>query len=393
MPVVSSARAERLVNLVLCLMSTRQYLSAERIRSIVPGYADGAGDEAFFRMFERDKAELRELGVPLETGHNSVFDTVEGYRIARADYELGEIHLDPDEATVVALAGNLWDSPELAGAAHGALVKLRAAGVEVAETPAAAIRPGAAAGEPALAPLLGAVRTGRVVTFDHRRGGPAGELVRRTVEPWGVVSFRGRWYLVGHDRDRDDVRCFRLSRVEGPVRAVGPEGAVTVPDGVDLRALVRASAGPQPVSGTARVWVAAGRAAGLRRTGRERGPREHAGRPGVEIELDLRDRGTVARWLAGHGPDVAVLDPPELARAVRELWEAALGAGARGGPAREPSGRRPAPAPAVVAGALPARAPRGAGRRGRRGLRRRRAAAAQGPGAAVDVRPARLRAG
>ncbi len=330
MPVVSSARAERLVNLVLCLMSTRQYLSAERIRSIVPGYADGTGDEAFFRMFERDKAELRELGVPLETGHNSVFDTVEGYRIARADYELGEIHLDPDEATVVALAGNLWDSPELAGAAHGALVKLRAAGVEVAETPAAAIRPGAAAGEPALAPLLGAVRTGRVVTFDHRRGGPTGELVRRTVEPWGVVSFRGRWYLVGHDRDRDDVRCFRLSRVEGPVRAVGPEDAVTVPDGVDLRALVRASAGPQPVSGTARVWVAAGRAAGLRRTGRERGPREHAGRPGVEIELDLRDRGTVARWLAGHGPDVAVLDPPELARAVRELWEAALGAGAVG---------------------------------------------------------------
>ncbi|MYW72402.1 helix-turn-helix transcriptional regulator, partial [Pseudonocardia sp. SID8383] len=91
---------------------------------------------------------------------------------------------------------------------------------------------------------------------------PTGELVRRTVEPWGVVSFRGRWYLVGHDRDRDDVRCFRLSRVEGPVRAVGAEGAVTVPDGVDLRALVRASAGPQPVSGTARVWVAAGRAAG-----------------------------------------------------------------------------------------------------------------------------------
>jgi len=330
MPVVSSARAERLVNLVLCLMSTRQYLSAERIRSIVPGYADGTGDEAFFRMFERDKAELRELGVPLETGHNSVFDTVEGYRIARADYELGEIHLDPDEATVVALAGNLWDSPELAGAAHGALVKLRAAGVEVAETPAATIRTGLHAGEPALAPLLAATRAGRAVVFAHRRGGPAGEPVRREVEPWGVVSFRGRWYLVGHDRDRDDVRCFRLSRIHGEVRPTGPDGAVRVPDGVDLRAIVRASAGPPPVSGTARVWVAAGRAAGLRRLGRERGPAEHAGRAGVEIELDVRDRDTVARWLAGHGPDVAVLDPPELAAAVRTLWAgaAALAAGA-----------------------------------------------------------------
>ena len=128
---MSSARAERLVNLVLCLLSTRQFLTADRIRAIVPGYADAPGDAAFFRMFERDKNELRELGIPLETGRNSGFDSVDGYRIARHDYELGEIHLEPDEAAAVALAARLWESPELAEAAHGALVKLRAAGVEV----------------------------------------------------------------------------------------------------------------------------------------------------------------------------------------------------------------------------------------------------------------------
>lgn len=320
---MSSARAERLVNLVLCLMSTRQYLSAERIRATVPGYAEAPTGEAFFRMFERDKSELRELGVPLETGHTSMFDTVEGYRIARADYELGEIELEPDEATVVALAGNLWDSPDLAGAAHGALVKLRAAGVEVAETPAATVRPGLHAGEPALAPLLAATRSGRVVTFEHRRGGPADPPSNRTVEPWGVVSYRGRWYLVGHDRDRDDVRCFRLSRITGTVRAAGPQGVVTVPEDVDLRGIVRDSAGPRPVTGTARVWVAQGRAAGLRRLGRESGPQEHTGRAGLVVELEVRDRDTVARWLAGHGPDVAVLEPPDLVAAVRELWAGA----------------------------------------------------------------------
>src|SRR5699024_7348281 len=127
---VSTARAERLVNLVLALLSTRQYLPAERIRGIVPGYAGAASTEAFFRLFERDKAELRELGIPLETGTNSAFDP-EGYRIARRDYELGDIDLAPDEATAVALAARLWDSPDLTGKAHGALVKLRAAGVEV----------------------------------------------------------------------------------------------------------------------------------------------------------------------------------------------------------------------------------------------------------------------
>ncbi|HXV93498.1 MAG TPA: WYL domain-containing protein, partial [Pseudonocardia sp.] len=254
---MSSARAERLVNLVLCLLSTRQFLPADRIRATVPGYADAPSDEAFFRMFERDKNELRELGIPLETGRRSGFDTVDGYRIARQDYELGEIDLEPDEAAAVALASRLWDSPQLSGAAHGALVKLRAAGVDV-DADSGRVEPRVRATEPAFGPLLAAVQAGRAVTFDHRRGGPTGPVQRRTVEPWGVVSWRGRWYLVGHDRDRDDVRSFRLSRMVGPVTPVGPAGAVHVPPGVDLRAFVRENFDPPPVVGTARVWVAAG---------------------------------------------------------------------------------------------------------------------------------------
>ncbi|MGE3288772.1 MAG: helix-turn-helix transcriptional regulator [Pseudonocardia sp.] len=317
---MSSARAERLVNLVLCLLSTRQFLTAERIRAIVPGYADAATDEAFFRMFERDKSELRELGVPLETGRTSSFDTADGYRIARQDYELGDVDLEPDEAAAVALAARLWESPQLAGAARGALVKLRAAGVEVDEDAGARVQPRVRAVEPAFAPLLTAVQAGRAVTFGHRRGGEPGEPQRRTVEPWGVVSWRGRWYLVGHDRDRDAVRCFRLSRISEPVRAIGPAGAVTVPEGVDLLDHVRRGFEPPPVVDKVRVWVAAGRALGLRRIGRVVGSREYGGRAGDELEMDLRQIETVARWLAGHGPDVAVLHPAELAEAVRRNW-------------------------------------------------------------------------
>jgi proteasome accessory factor B len=323
MPGVSSSRAERLVNLVICLLSTRQYLTAERIRATVPGYPDT--DDAFFRMFERDKAELRELGVPLESGRRGL-DTADGYRIARQDYELGEVELEPDEAAAVALAARLWDSPQLSGAARGALLKLRAAGVEVDED-SGRVQPRVRAGDPAFAPLLAAVQDGRVVGFEHRRGGPGGDVVRRTVEPWGVVSWRGRWYLVGHDRDRDDVRTFRVSRILGDVRTTGPAGAVRAPEGVDLTALVRRNNDLPPVVGVARVWVAAGRAHGLRRLGRAVGPREHAGRPGDELELDLRDPAMVTRWLAGHGPDVAVLEPADLAARVRATW-AAVAAGA-----------------------------------------------------------------
>jgi proteasome accessory factor B len=314
---VSTARAERLVNLVLCLLSTRSYLTAERIRGIVPGYSDAPSDEAFFRMFERDKAELRDLGVPLETGRNSAFDGTDGYRIARRDYELGEIDLEPDEAAAVALAVRLWDSPELTGAAQGALLKLRAAGVDVDEDAVARVEPRVRTGEPAFAPLLAAVQAGQAVTFAYRRSA-VGDPMTRTVEPWGVVSWRSRWYLVGQDRDRGAPRCFRLSRVVGEVKPIGRPGTVVRPAGVNL--MEHVLGGPQDPKQTtsARLWVAKGRAQGVRRQAKIVGERTLDGELGDEVTVELNFPESAAGWLAGHGVDVVVLEPDVLRKSVRE---------------------------------------------------------------------------
>src|SRR5947209_8770618 len=92
---VSSRRTERLLNLVICLLHTRSFLTADRIRDLVPGYDETPSEEAFKRAFERDKEDLRDLGIPLETGTNSAFDEEPGYRIARRDYALPEIVLEP----------------------------------------------------------------------------------------------------------------------------------------------------------------------------------------------------------------------------------------------------------------------------------------------------------
>src|ERR1700694_226382 len=119
------------MNLVIALLSARTFITAERSRSTVLGYDDGASDEAFSRMFERDKNELRDLGIPLETGRVSQFDPTEGYRINRETYALPAVELTPDEAAAVAVATQLWESPELITATQGALLKLRAAGVDV----------------------------------------------------------------------------------------------------------------------------------------------------------------------------------------------------------------------------------------------------------------------
>jgi proteasome accessory factor B len=327
---VSVARAERLVNLVLCLLSTRQYLPAERIRAIVAGYADAPTDEAFYRMFERDKNELRDLGIPLEFGRNRAVDADDGYRIARRDYELGDIDLEPDEAAAVALAVRLWDSPELTGAATGALLKLRAAGVDVDQGVPSVVEPKVRTTEPAFGALLAAVQAGRAVRFDYRRLNPA-ELSTRTLEPWGVVSWRGRWYVVGHDRDRKAPRCFRLSRIVGQATAFGPSGVVERPPDVDLLQFISHSTGEDPAdTTTVRLWVARHRAAGLRRRATVVGEQAIDDEPGDVIELDLLHPDSAAGWIAGYGEDVVVLEPEVLRKTVHERLLAAASGGEGG---------------------------------------------------------------
>src|SRR3954447_22451715 len=239
---MATSKVERLINLVIALLSTRGYITAEKIRSSVAGYSDSPNAEAFSRMFERDKNELRDLGIPLEVGKVSNLNPIEGYRINRDAYALPPVELTQEEAAAVAVATQLWESPELITATQGALLKLRAAGVDVdagdagvAITSTAGM-PGIRGSEEVLGILLAAINTGQAVQFPHRpaRSEP---YTTRTVEPWGVVTDRGRWYLVGHDRDRDATRTFRLSRIGSDVKPVGPAGAVE-PQGVDLREIV-----------------------------------------------------------------------------------------------------------------------------------------------------------
>ena len=269
-------------------------------------------------MFERDKNELRDLGIPLETGRVSQFDPTEGYRINREAYALPAVELTADEAAAVAVATQLWESPELITATQGALLKLRAAGVDVdasdagvAITSTAAL-PGLRGSEEVLGILLSAIDSGQAVQFPHRpsRSEP---YTMRTVEPWGVVTDRGRWYLVGHDRDRDATRTFRLSRIGADVTAIGPPGAVKKPDGVNLREIVHRAVGEWPDR-------RAGQRVGRRRPRHRAAPpgdggrssRYSGGRAGEVIELDIGMTDRLAREIASYGADAVVLEPQSL---------------------------------------------------------------------------------
>ncbi len=256
-------RTERLLNLVFCLMASRHAVRRSDIQVSVPGYLDAPSDAAFERMFERDKDELRGMGIPIDTV-TDFNGEVEGYRISLADYELTGLSFTTEELAVLSLAASVWDEAIIGPAATTALRKLEAAQGATATpsngSPLINVRWSET--DAAILPLFTAVREQRVVAFDYRSGN-AQLAFRRRVDPWAVVAQEGHWYLVGHDNDRAASRVFRLSRIVGTVQVFAESQEYPMPPDFEVRAMVGAHAPDTPFE--MRVFVRAGQGAELRR--------------------------------------------------------------------------------------------------------------------------------
>ena len=306
---MATRKTERILNLTICLLVSGRYLPKSRIREAVEGYHD-LSDAAFERTFERDKDELRGLGVPIEVGSfDPLFDDEPGYRIQPSEFELPAIDLDAEEASVVGVAARVWQHASMAESTRSALAKLRAAGVEPDTAQLAALEPSVQAREPAFEPLWKAVLDRVRVSFTYRDGSV------RTLEPWGLTSSKGRWYVIGRDVDRKAPRMFKLSRILDVPRRVSRGQAYALPDDLDLRSLARTLL-PRAPTAEAVLALRAGKAPTLRRRGR-RVPTQQALPGGFETyAVGFADLRTLADEVTQHAADVVVVDPPELREAV-----------------------------------------------------------------------------
>ncbi|MFL6108870.1 MAG: helix-turn-helix transcriptional regulator [Marmoricola sp.] len=323
---MTASKSERLLNLVIMLLVSRNYVTKERIRDVIEGY-QGAADEAFEKMFERDKAELRALGIPLELGFvDKFFEDEQGYRIARNAFELPDLNLEPDEVAVLGLAARVWQHAGLASVTSDALVKLRAAGYDVDRDALDVLQPTVAADEPAFDTMWSATISRTPVRFLYKRPAEP-EATLRHLEPWGVVTSKERWYVIGHDRDREQVRMFRLSRIEGDVVADGRPGSFAVPEGTDIRALTTGLTPARPTT-TATVLARKGSAVFLRRRALslvEDVPGPDTETPWDRLEVSTYSQRELAEDVLGHLGDVVAVDPPDLRTMVTECLSELIG--------------------------------------------------------------------
>ena len=208
------AKLDRLLNLVAALIETNVPMTAEEIRTRIPGYS-GDSDDAFHRAFERDKDDLRELGVPVETvtvGHHE--QPKSAYTIERDRYELPDPGFDADELAALHLA---TAAVQLEGLdADDAADGLRKLGGLVPGGDTVSEPVGALPTPDSLLELFVSVLERREVTFDY------GDT-SRTLQPHRLQFERGRWYVSGYDTMRDDQRSFRLDRISGGVTTGEPD--------------------------------------------------------------------------------------------------------------------------------------------------------------------------
>lgn len=321
----------RIFSLVLALVASPQGLTKRELLAAVHGYAEryrhGEADAALERQFERDKDQLRELGIPVETIDSpleSGNNRLTRYRISKELLEMpADVRFTARELAVLRLAALAWSEGSLTAEARRSAMKIESlgAGLDVRHL---GIAPRLGLSEPAAPALRQAIEEGRVVRFDYRLPSREAPLDRR-VAPLGLHRAEGRWHLIAHDLERSADRVFLLSRITGPVRVEAERIDPVLAERLD-GVVESAVAELERLRGSqlATVEARAGSVAESRLTGRGRSAPGAA--PGARrIEFGTLDFHELASELAGFGDEVLVEAPQALRdevvgilRAVRE---------------------------------------------------------------------------
>jgi proteasome accessory factor B len=308
---------ERLVNLVALLLDSRRPLTFEEIRGrMAEAYEQDDLDSAK-RMFERDKGILRDIGVPIEVVTTDVWETEQGYTIPKDEYYLPEISFSAEEIGALFVAAHAGREDPWAEEAVRKLLYGSEGGVLVGVTPLAVAGDGPS--DARLRQAAEAVAGQRTVRFLYRTS--KGEEGERRVDAHGLAIRGGHWYLVGLDRDRNEIRSFRLTRVASDV---SDEGAGSAPP-EGFRAADHIQAGPWgPGEPRRHAVIAFAPEVAWWATKGVQGAETLSERPDgwTTASIPLAAGEGLASWVLGFGPEAVVLEPPELRdEVVRRLEE------------------------------------------------------------------------
>jgi proteasome accessory factor B len=209
-----SRKIERLINLTIALLATKRYLTKSEIFRTVEGYEGSA--ETKERMFERDKDDLRSLGIAIDVGNfDPLFNDEAGYRIKSENYQLDLGQITPTEMSLLSLAADAWQDAAFADQAQSAILKLSSIGVPADPIDIPGLSPKLANSSKDLETITSAIGNSDYLIFDYLSSSLLAE--EREIIPISLANKSGFWYVSGVDRGVEEVRTFRLDRVQGSI--------------------------------------------------------------------------------------------------------------------------------------------------------------------------------
>lgn len=296
-----SRKIERLINLTIALLATKRYLTKSEIFRSVSGYE--GSEESKERMFERDKDDLRNLGVAIEVGSfDPVFEDEPGYRIKVESYSLNLGEITGTQIAILSLAAEAWRGAALDGAAHSALTKLRSMGIESDLDALPAIAPRLTSAHRDFQSITTAISQRKRISFLYLS--PTLEPQLRTIEPFAIATKNSHWYVAGNDIEKSQLRTFRLDRIDGDITMNKVGGGFDIPQGFDLFAHLAS----QQTNHVATVDIRKGKAQLLRNNALSLLDKAEWD----QITVNYLDPVSFIDLVLWHGEDAIIIEPESL---------------------------------------------------------------------------------
>ena len=301
MPTVSR-KSERLVNLTIALLATKRYLTKSEIFRTVEGY-EGA-PEAMERMFERDKDDLRSLGIGIELGtFDPLFEDEAGYRITPSSYQLNLGELDGTDIALLSVAASAWTGAALEKESTSALIKLASMGLDSDSEALSLLAPRVSVSDQNFTLITDAIIRRSEIEFSYL-GNDLSKKVRH-VAPYSLRGQAGSWYLIGLDAEKKSLRTFRLDRIASEVVLGKKSNAFEIPRDVPEQSA-------EEVQEVAVLRVRNSRGHQLRSLATQ----VKEGEEWDEISLPILDSSWLLRLILWHRDDVVVVTPLTLRKEI-----------------------------------------------------------------------------
>ena len=293
-----SRKSERLVNLTIALLATKRYLTKSEIFRTVEGYE--GSPEAMERMFERDKDDLRSLGITIELGtFDPIFEDEAGYRITPSSYQLNLGELDGTDIALLSLAATAWSGAALERESTSALIKLSSMGIDSDSEALSLLTPQVSGTDQNFVLVTDAIVRRSEIEFEYLSADLSKQV--RKIAPYSMRGESGSWYLVGLDRAKDSVRTFRLDRIVSEVTVSKKSNTFDIPDPLS-----------DGIQDEAQEFA-------LLRIRKNRGHQLRSlatvvetGDEWDEIRLPIVDSSWLLRSILWHRDDVVAVEPPAL---------------------------------------------------------------------------------